>query len=257
MSSVSGTRRSLRLRARPIYRPTLDAVSPRVARRARCVRNCRAVNDATTTQRIERLRSVPIFSELDDEGLSAILACATEFDAPAGHVLAEAGMAGAGLFVIEEGTVTVEVPGHPRELGPGDFFGELSLLVPDTPRAARVRTNTKHVALLCRDTTSSVCWSRSPRWRSGCSASWRGASSTRRISLRGGDPRRSRRRDRSGRADLGASRRIGARRRGAASADPERLHRPAARRGARPRRRSRPVRPSGAKDGRCSAYRSR
>lgn len=107
------------------------------------MRNCRAVTDATTTQRIERLRSVPIFSELNDEGLSAILACATEFDAPAGHVLAEAGMAGAGLFVIEEGTVIVEVPGHPRELGPGDFFGELSLLVPDTPRAARVRTTTK------------------------------------------------------------------------------------------------------------------
>ncbi len=106
------------------------------------MRNCRAVTDATTTQRIERLRSVPIFSELDDDGLSSILACATEFDAPAGHVLAEAGMAGAGLFVIEEGTVIVEVPDHPRELGPGEFFGELSLLVPDTPRAARVRTNT-------------------------------------------------------------------------------------------------------------------
>ncbi len=107
------------------------------------MRNFRAVTDATTLQRIERLRSVPIFAELDDEALAAILACATEFEAPAGQVLAEAGMAGAGLFVIEEGSVTVEVPGHPRELGPGDFFGELSLLVPDTPRAARVRTATK------------------------------------------------------------------------------------------------------------------
>ena len=100
------------------------------------------MSDATTTQRIDRLRSVPIFSELDDDALQSVLACATEFDAPAGHVLAEAGMAGAGLFVIEEGAVSVEIPGHPRELGPGDFFGELSLLVPDTPRAARVRTST-------------------------------------------------------------------------------------------------------------------
>lgn len=95
-----------------------------------------------TTQRIDRLRSVPIFAELDDDGLRSILACATEFDAPAGHVLAEAGMAGSGLFVIEEGSVNVEVPGSPRELGPGEFFGELSLLVPDTPRAARVRAHT-------------------------------------------------------------------------------------------------------------------
>lgn len=106
------------------------------------MRNLRTVTD-TTTQRIDRLRSVPIFAELDNDGLASILACATEFEAPAGHVLAEAGMAGSGLFVIEEGTVTVEVPGKPRELGPGDFFGELSLLVPDTPRAARVRTATK------------------------------------------------------------------------------------------------------------------
>ncbi|MGH2784934.1 MAG: cyclic nucleotide-binding domain-containing protein [Actinomycetota bacterium] len=106
------------------------------------MRHFRAVTDATTMQRIERLRSVPIFAELDDEGLSSILACATEFDAPAGHVLAEAGMAGAGLFVIEEGTVVVEVPEHHRELGPGEFFGELSLLLPDTPRVARVRTKT-------------------------------------------------------------------------------------------------------------------
>ena len=107
------------------------------------MRNSRAVTDAITKQRIERLRSVPIFAELDDEGLASILACATEFDAPAGQVLAEAGMAGSGLFVIEEGTVVVEVPDHPRELGAGDFFGELSLLVPDSPRAARVRTRSE------------------------------------------------------------------------------------------------------------------
>jgi voltage-gated potassium channel len=103
------------------------------------MRNFPAVSDAITTQRIERLRAVPVFAELDDDALRSVLECATEFEAPAGHVLAEAGMAGAGLFVVEEGSAVVEVPGQPRELGPGEFFGELSLLVPDAVRAARVR----------------------------------------------------------------------------------------------------------------------
>ena len=97
--------------------------------------------DQATAERLERLRSVSLFAEVGDDGLQRILDCATEFDAPAGQVLAEVRMAGAGLFVIEEGTVVVEVPGHHLELGPGESFGELSLLT-DHQRAARVRAKT-------------------------------------------------------------------------------------------------------------------
>ena len=92
-------------------------------------------------ERLDRLRSVSLFAEVGDDGLQRILDCANEFDAPAGQVLAEVRMAGAGLFVIEEGTVVVDVPGHPIELGPGESFGELSLLT-DHERAARVRAKT-------------------------------------------------------------------------------------------------------------------
>jgi CRP-like cAMP-binding protein len=101
----------------------------------------RTVSDTTTGARIDRLRSVPIFADLPTETLERLLECATEFEAPAGHVLAETNMAGSGLFVVEEGTVTVEVPGHHTNLGPGEFFGELSLLTSHA-RAARVRTKT-------------------------------------------------------------------------------------------------------------------
>jgi CRP-like cAMP-binding protein len=50
---------------------------------------------------------------------------------------------GAGMFVIEEGTVVVEAPGGQTiDLGPGEFVGELSLLVPESTRVARVRAKT-------------------------------------------------------------------------------------------------------------------
>lgn len=102
------------------------------------VRDSRPMTQASTDQRIERLRAIPIFEGLDDDALRRILEGATEFEAPHGQVLAEAHMAGSGLVVIEEGTVTVELPGKPVELSTGEFFGELALLT-SMPRVARVR----------------------------------------------------------------------------------------------------------------------
>ena len=47
------------------------------------------------------------------------------------------------MFVIEEGSVIVEARGDVEiELGPGEFVGELALLVPDSVRSARVRAVT-------------------------------------------------------------------------------------------------------------------
>jgi CRP-like cAMP-binding protein len=58
-------------------------------------------------------------------------------------VLIEVGQPGTGLFVLEEGELTVDLPGG-REihLGPGEFVGELALLT-DHPRTARVRAATE------------------------------------------------------------------------------------------------------------------
>jgi CRP-like cAMP-binding protein len=52
------------------------------------------------------------------------------------------------MFLLEEGTVSVELPGGSVELGPGEFFGELSILADDVPRTARVRTTTPIRALV-------------------------------------------------------------------------------------------------------------
>jgi CRP-like cAMP-binding protein len=99
------------------------------------------MSEQVTAERLDRLRAVSLFAEVGDDGLRRILDCANEFEAPAGQVLAEVRMAGSGLFVIEEGAAVVDVPGHPLELGPGESFGELSLLT-DRERAARVRAKT-------------------------------------------------------------------------------------------------------------------
>jgi len=92
-------------------------------------------------QAVERLRSCPLLVGLDDSALELVADLATEFDVPAGHVLAEHGQPGSGMFVITEGTVAVELPAGPVALGPGEFVGELALLA-DVDRVARVRAST-------------------------------------------------------------------------------------------------------------------
>lgn len=91
---------------------------------------------------IERLRRVPMFAELEDDELRWIADLATEFEVPAGHVLVERGQPGSGMFVITEGSATVELPTGPVELGPGEFLGELPLLADGITRVARARATT-------------------------------------------------------------------------------------------------------------------
>jgi CRP/FNR family transcriptional regulator, cyclic AMP receptor protein len=92
--------------------------------------------ETTTT---EALRAVPLFADLDDEALGHAAAIATEVEFPRGTVLMERGLPGAGLFVILEGAVTVELRHRSVELGPGNTVGELSLLTDHPARVARVR----------------------------------------------------------------------------------------------------------------------
>ena len=93
-------------------------------------------------ERLAELREVPLFAELEQEALERILAASSELECPAGQVLMRAGDRGVGMFVVEEGTVVVEAPGHTIDLGRGEFVGELSLLVPESTRVARVRAKT-------------------------------------------------------------------------------------------------------------------
>ena len=88
----------------------------------------------TTTE----LRDLPILAGLSDGALERLRACG-EVQADTGQVLTREDDAGAGAFLILEGTVAVELRTGTFELGPGTVVGELALLVPDTARVARVR----------------------------------------------------------------------------------------------------------------------
>jgi CRP/FNR family transcriptional regulator, cyclic AMP receptor protein len=101
----------------------------------------------------DTLRAIPLFAHVDDEALGQVAACSNEFEASAGHVLIEVGRPGAGLFILEQGTLTVELPGGKKaELGPGEFVGELALLT-DAPHTARVcaSTDVRCLAISRRD----------------------------------------------------------------------------------------------------------
>jgi CRP/FNR family cyclic AMP-dependent transcriptional regulator len=106
---------------------------------------------------VAKLRTIPIFADLDDVALARVGAVVTEFEAPAGHVLTQPGQEGSGMFILEEGTVSVELPRSGNvTLGPGEFFGELAILAPGLTRTARVQASTpvRCLAVARRDFTA-------------------------------------------------------------------------------------------------------
>jgi CRP-like cAMP-binding protein len=112
----------------------------------------------------DRLRDIPLFTLLSDAGLARVSEIATEIECPPGTVLALADDPGTGMFVVEEGSVVVE--GHHglhKTLGPGEFFGELTLLVPDAHRVARVRAETDVRCLAIRRDDFSALLDEEPR----------------------------------------------------------------------------------------------
>jgi len=92
--------------------------------------------------RIKLLSQVPIFQDLSKKELDAIARAAKEVSHREGAVLAREGDSGLGFFLIVDGSARVTVGDRARaRLGPGDFFGEISLL-DQGPRTATVMAET-------------------------------------------------------------------------------------------------------------------
>lgn len=83
----------------------------------------------THDRRTELLAGCPLFKGIDQAGLAALADLATSVDFAGGHVIARQGEIGTGFFVVIEGMVRVVRDGAVvARLGPGEFFGELSVL---------------------------------------------------------------------------------------------------------------------------------
>src|ERR1700674_3161396 len=78
--------------------------------------------------RTESFGEIPLFSGCTKSELRNIAVLTTELCVPAGRILTVTGDLGAEFFVIKSGTATVWRGGVVLDiLGPGSFFGELSL----------------------------------------------------------------------------------------------------------------------------------
>lgn len=106
---------------------------------------------------IEALRSVPLFSRLDDQAAAMLRDLLVMRDVPAGTLLFKVDDVGDAMFLIEAGSVRIYIHDGDgddvtlAELAAGDFFGEMAI-VDGKPRSAHAAvTEEARLAVLSRD----------------------------------------------------------------------------------------------------------
>jgi CRP/FNR family cyclic AMP-dependent transcriptional regulator len=102
---------------------------------------------AVKTDPTESLRRVPLFAGLDRKELELLAKLAKEQRYEPGATIVKTGAGGHGLYIIKEGNVSVVRDGKKvASMGPGQFFGEISVL-DGGPRTADVKADTETVCL--------------------------------------------------------------------------------------------------------------
>jgi CRP/FNR family transcriptional regulator, cyclic AMP receptor protein len=93
-------------------------------------------------QKLQLLKQTPLLAGLSQHDLEEVGRLADEVDAKASKVLFRAGDPGNEFFVITDGAVRIERDGKViARLGPGDFFGDIALVV-ERPRTATATVET-------------------------------------------------------------------------------------------------------------------
>ncbi len=107
---------------------------------------------------IDDLRQVPLFESLDDETAGEMCKLLETLDCEARKVLFRAGDVGDAMYIIERGKVRISVQATDgreltlTELGRGEFFGEMALLLDGQRRSANaVVAEEARLAVLSRE----------------------------------------------------------------------------------------------------------
>lgn len=91
---------------------------------------------------LEHLAAIPLFSSCSKKQLNEVRGLLDEVSVPAGRVLVKEGSTGYECFIIVSGHAEVRIGDDViSRFGPGDYFGELSLL-DKRPRSATVQATT-------------------------------------------------------------------------------------------------------------------
>ena len=99
-------------------------------------------------QKMDQIKHVPLFARCSKSELQSLSMNTDEVSLPPGHTLIVQGQPNDTFFILVSGEVEVQVQGQaPRSLGPGDFFGEMSM-VDRGPATATVVTTSPVAALV-------------------------------------------------------------------------------------------------------------
>ena len=105
-------------------------------------RSLAAMDRAGASPKVELLRAIPLFSPLPPATIEYLAGRLARRRVAAGETILTKGERGDAFFVIAVGTVEVSPEeGSVRQLGPGEYFGEIALLR-DVPRTATVVATT-------------------------------------------------------------------------------------------------------------------